>query len=82
MILKQYACGAVRYAAVLILEDISGNGISRSRLAGVNYASPEPVTLMFQAGYLTIKSYDARFGQHNLDYKYANSRNENIKITH
>ncbi len=56
------------------LAAISGNGISRSRLAGVNYANPEPVTLMYQSGYLTIRDYDERFGQYDLDYP-----NEEVK---
>ncbi len=56
------------------LAAISGDGISKSRLAGVNYANPEPVTLMYQSGYLTIREYDERFCQYDLDYP-----NEEVK---
>ena len=36
--------------------------------------SPAPITLMYQAGYLTIKDYDQRFNTYNLDYP-----NEEVK---
>lgn len=41
---------------------------------GSNYVSPAPITLMYQAGYLTIKDYDQRFNTYNLDYP-----NEEVK---
>ena len=50
------------------LAGISSNSVSKSRLAGTNYANPEPITLMYQSGYLTIKGYDPEFQAYYLDY--------------
>lgn len=50
------------------LESISKDRVSLTKLTGTNYAEPEPVTLMYQSGYLTIKGYDSRFKQYYLDY--------------
>ncbi len=57
-----------------LLEDIPTTRISADSLSGSCYDSPEPVTLMYQAGYLTIKSYDEQYGEYNLDYP-----NEEVK---
>ena len=46
------------------LESISKDRVSLTKLTGTNYAEPEPVTLMYQSGYLTIKGYDSRFKQY------------------
>ncbi len=56
------------------LDDISKDLVSIERLSGTNYTNPEPITLMFQTGYLTIKDYDERFRAYNLDYP-----NEEVK---
>ncbi len=37
------------------LSEISRTGVSKSKLTGINYANPEPIALMYQCGYLTIK---------------------------
>ena len=50
------------------LENIAKNKVSIETLTGTNYVSPAPITLMYQTGYLTIKSYDERFNAYNLDY--------------
>lgn len=50
------------------LENISRDKVSVNMLTGTNYAEPEPITLMYQSGYLTIKGYDARFRKYYLDY--------------
>lgn len=56
------------------LDNISRNDVSLETLTGSNYVSPAPITLMYQAGYLTIKDYDLRFNTYNLDYP-----NEEVK---
>ena len=43
------------------LDNISKNDVAVETLTGANYVSPAPITLMYQAGYLTIKDYDQRF---------------------
>ena len=56
-------------------DNIAKNDVSVETLTGANYVSPAPITLMYQAGYLTIKDYDQRFNTYNLDYP-----NEEVKI--
>ena len=56
------------------LDNISKNDVALETLTGANYVSPAPITLMYQAGYLTIKDYDQRFNTYNLDYP-----NEEVK---
>lgn len=56
------------------LDNISKNDVAVETLTGANYVSPVPITLMYQAGYLTIKDYDQRFNTYNLDYP-----NEEVK---
>ena len=56
------------------LDNISKNEVSTEILNGANYASPKPITLMYQAGYLTIKDYDPEFRTYYLDYP-----NEEVK---
>ena len=56
------------------LDNISKNDVSPEELSGVNYADPQPITLMYQSGYLTIKSYDTEFHSYYLDYP-----NEEVK---
>lgn len=55
-------------------DNIAKNDVSVETLTGANYVSPAPITLMYQAGYLTIKDYDQRFNTYNLDYP-----NEEVK---
>ncbi len=43
-------------------------------LTGTNYVGPAPVTLMYQTGYLTIRSYNPEFYTYTLDYP-----NEEVK---
>ena len=56
------------------LDNISKNDVSVETLTGANYVSPTPITLMYQAGYLTMKEYNPEFGTYNLDYP-----NEEVK---
>lgn len=50
------------------LNDISKEDVSIVTLIGANYQSPAPITLMYQAGYLTIKGYNPEFNTFYLDY--------------
>ena len=56
------------------LDNISKNDVSIETLTGSNYVSPAPITLMYQAGYLTIKGFNPDFFTYNLDYP-----NEEVK---
>ena len=51
-----------------LLEDLTRDMVPASRLTGSNYETPDVVTLLYQAGYLTIKEYDPRFGLYRLGY--------------
>ncbi len=61
------------------LDDISRNDVSPEELSGVNYASPQPITLMYQSGYLTIKGYDEEFRSYYLDYPNEEVRSGFLK---
>ena len=50
------------------LDNISKNDFSVETLTEANYVSPAPITLMYQAGYLTIKDFKPDFFTYNLDY--------------
>ena len=50
------------------LDNISKNDFSMETLTEVNYVSPAPITLMYQAGYLTIKDFNPDFFTYKLDY--------------
>ena len=56
------------------LDNISRNDVSLETLTGSNYVSPALITLMYQAGYLTIKGFNPDFFTYNLDYP-----NEEVK---
>ena len=56
------------------LDNISKDDVSVETLTGANYVSPAPITLMYQAGYLTIKDFNPDFFTYNLDYP-----NEEVK---
>ncbi len=62
-----------------LLEDIPTTRIPADSLSGSCYDSPEPVTLMYQSGYLTLKSYDERYGEYNLDYPNEEVRSGFLK---
>ena len=50
------------------LDNISRNDFSVETLTEINYVSPAPITLMYQAGYLTIKDFNPDFFTYKLDY--------------
>jgi hypothetical protein len=50
------------------LDNISRDDVAEETLTGANYNNPEPVTLMYQTGYLTITGYNPELFTYNLDY--------------
>ena len=50
------------------LNDVSGIQASSSVLSGINAMHPEAITLLYQAGYLTIHGYDSLTDIFTLDY--------------
>lgn len=50
------------------LSDVSGIRVSSSILSGVNAMKPSALTLLYQAGYLTIRDYDPDIDRYTLVY--------------
>lgn len=50
------------------LEDFEGIRASEENLIGIDKQFDDPVTLFYQTGYLTIKSYDKELGEYILGY--------------
>ena len=50
------------------LNDVSGIKVSSLGLSGVNSSRPNAITLLYQAGYLTIRDYDRSIDRYTLDY--------------
>ena len=50
------------------LEGLTLEGIPASALGGVNADDSDPVPVLYQSGYLTIKSYDERWERYTLKY--------------
>ena len=50
------------------LNDVSGIKVSPLGLSGVNSIRPNAITLLYQAGYLTIRDYDRFIDRYTLDY--------------
>ena len=50
------------------LNSITEDCVPSWALIGTNSERLNPITLMYQTGYLTIKGYDSRFNAYNLDY--------------
>ena len=60
----------VRYLAQshFQLENMNGITVSSSVLSGVNTSRPNPITLLYQSGYLTIRSYNEPRDRYTLVY--------------
>ena len=56
------------------LEDLTLKGVSVSALPGGNTDDSDPIPVLCQSGYLTIKSYDERWERYSL--KYSNKEVE------
>ena len=50
------------------LEDLTLEGVPASALTGVNADDSDPIPVLYQSGYLTIKSYDERWERYSLKY--------------
>lgn len=50
------------------LAELSGATVSETDLLGADRYLRNPISLLFQSGYLTIKGYDKRFNEYTLDY--------------
>ena len=50
------------------LEDLTLEGVPASALTGVNSDDSDPIPVLYQSGYLTIKSYDERWERYSLKY--------------
>lgn len=61
------------------IDNISRDMVYRETLTGTNYQAPAPITLMYQAGYLTIKGYDPVFETYYLDYPNDEVKNGFMK---
>lgn len=69
-----YATGTPKFLADLLikenydLEDLNNISISRDRLLNINNSLEDPVSLLYQTGYLTIKAYDREIREYTLGY--------------
>ena len=50
------------------LEDLTLEGVPASALTGVNSDDSDPIPVLYQSGYLTIKSYDEQTEEYSLKY--------------
>ena len=50
------------------LEDLTLEGVPASALTGVNADDSDPIPVLYQSGYLTIKSYDEQTEEYSLKY--------------
>ena len=50
------------------LEDLTLEGVPASALGGVNADDSDPIPVLYQSGYLTIRSYDERRQRYSLKY--------------
>ena len=50
------------------LENLTLDRVPASALGGVNADDSDPVPVLYQSGYLTIKNYDERWQSYNLKY--------------
>jgi len=50
------------------LSEISGTTVSEADMAGSDRYLANPIPMLFQSGYLTIKGYDTEFNEYTLDY--------------
>ena len=75
-----FATGTPTYLVELLkksdfqLENISGAEVDSDVLNSIHCADINPISVLFQSGYLTIKGYDKEFGLLTLDYP-----NEEVK---
>jgi len=50
------------------LDEVNGTVVGIEALSGVDAADTDPIPVIFQSGYLTIKDYNSRFNTYTLGY--------------
>lgn len=81
-----FATGTPTYLVELLkknnfhLSDLSGYEASIEELDSIHQADINPISVLFQSGYLTIKGYDEEFGLYKLDYPNAEVREGFVKF--
>lgn len=56
------------------IEELSGYEASEEQMNSIHIDDIDPIPVLYQSGYLTIKDFDGRFGMYTLDYP-----NEEVK---
>ena len=75
-----FSTGTPTYLVELIkktnfnIEELSGYEASEEQMNSIHIDDIDPIPVLYQSGYLTIKDFDERFGMYTLDYP-----NEEVK---
>ena len=75
-----FSTGTPTYLVELIkktnfnIEELSGYEASEEQMNSIHIDDIDPIPVLYQSGYLTIKDFDGRFGMYTLDYP-----NEEVK---
>ena len=81
-----FATGTPTYLVELLkksefqLGDLGSLEVSEEALGSIHDADVNPVPVLFQSGYLTIKGYDSEFGLYKLDYPNEEVRQGFVKF--
>ena len=81
-----FATGTPTYLVELLkksgfdLQALSNYETSESALSSIHRADINPIPVLFQSGYLTIKGYDEEFGVYKLDYPNEEVRQGFVKF--
>ena len=81
-----FATGTPTYLVELLkksnfhLEDLSNVEVDADSLDSIHRADINPVPVLFQSGYLTLKDYDEEFGVYKLDYPNEEVRQGFVKF--
>lgn len=66
--ISRYITGLLKKSSPLLFDDISKENISVDSWADVDSFARDPIPLLFQYGYFTIKNYDKEFRAYDLYY--------------
>ena len=81
-----FATGTPTYLVELLkksnfhLEDLSNVEVDADSLDSIHRADINPIPVLFQSGYLTLKGYDEEFGVYKLDYPNEEVRQGFVKF--
>ena len=81
-----FATGTPTYLVELLkksnfhLEDLSNVEVDADSLDSIHRADINPIPVLFQSGYLTLKDYDEEFGVYKLDYPNEEVRQGFVKF--